>query len=333
MKILACGFAVLDILVAGLERLPEPGGVVLAPLGVKFWIGGHPVNVSVDLMQLGCARGEVAASFALGRDLAGEFIRRRLEEAGVLTFVQLVDEADTGKTVVLVLRGRDRGFIASPGANLHLSLDHVMDSISKFSPDIFYLACGVLGEFDYAIDKVLEFCGSRGMITILDAVRPHGKGWDFLIKALKYADVFHVNVDELRELTGLGDVVRGLVKLRELGVRLPVVTGGRSGAFLLAQGKYLHQPSFEVEAIDPTGAGDAFCAGLIKFVADRRLSKDKLANLSMEEYAEMLLLAQAAGAACVEAIGTTTGVELERVTQLLESQGEKILSSTAVRPC
>jgi len=333
LKILACGFAVLDILVAGLERLPEPGGVVLAPLGVKFWIGGHPVNVSVDLMQLGCARGDVAASFALGRDLAGEFIRKRLEEAGVLTFIQLVDEADTGKTVVLVLRGRDRGFISSPGANLHLSLDHVMDSISKFSPDIFYLACGVLGEFDYAIDEVLEFCGSRGMITILDAVRPHGKGWNFLIKALKHADVFHVNVDELRELTGLGDVVRGLVKLRELGVRLPVVTGGGSGAFLLARGRYLHQPSFEVEVIDPTGAGDAFCAGLIKFIADRRLSKDELANLSVEEYAEMLLFAQAAGAACVEAIGTTTGVKLERVTQLLESQGEKILSSTAVRPC
>ena len=333
MKILACGFAILDILVAGLERLPKPGEVVLAPLGVKFWIGGHPVNVSVDLMQLGCARGEVAASFALGRDLAGEFIRRKLEEAGVLTFIQLVDEVDTGKTVVLVLRGRDRGFIGSPGANFHLSLDHVMDSISKFSPDIFYLACGILGEFDYKIDRVLEFCGSRGMITILDVARPPGKGWDFLIKALKHVDVFHVNVDELREITGSRDVVKGLVKLRELGVRLPVVTGGGSGAFLLAQGKYLHQPSFEVEVIDPTGAGDAFCAGLIKFIADRRLSKDKLANLSMEEYAEMLLFAQAAGAACVEGVGTTTSVKLERVTQLLESQGKKILSSTAVRPC
>lgn len=333
MKILACGFAILDILVAGLERLPEPGGVVLAPLGIKFWIGGHPVNVSMDLMQLGCARGDVAASFAVGRDLAGEFIRRKLEEAGVLTFVQLVDEADTGKTVVLVLQGRDRSFIGSPGANFHLSLDHVMNSISKFSPDIFYLACGILGEFDYKIDKVLELCRSRGMITLLDVAPPHGKGWDFLIKALKHVDVFHVNVDELREITGSRNVVKGLVKLRELGVRLPVVTGGGSGAFLLARGKYLHQPSFKVKMVDPTGAGDAFCAGLIKFIVDRKLSKDRLVNLSMEEYAEMLLFAQAVGAACVEGVGTTTGVKLERVAQLLKSQSEKILSSTIVRLC
>jgi len=293
LRILTCGFAVLDIIAAGLERLPEPGETLFAPLGVKFWIGGHPVNVSVDLMQLGCA---------VGKDIAGEFIRRKLEESGVLPFLQLV-----GRSLVLVLRGRDRSFIGSPGANLRLSLDHVVDSISEFSPDVFYLACGILGEFDYAIDKVLELCRSRGMITVLDVARPYGKGWDFLAKAFKHVDIFHVNVGELSEITGLKGVAEGMVRLHELGVRLPIVTDGRAGAFLLARGRCLHQPSFEVEAVDPTGAGDAFCAGLIKFIADRDLSKDKLVNLSMEEYAEMLLLAQAAGAACVEGIGTTTG--------------------------
>ena len=333
MRILTCGFAVLDIIAAGLERLPEPGETLFAPLGVKFWIGGHPVNVSVDLMQLGCARGEVAAVLAVGKDIAGEFIRRKLEESGVLPYLQLVDDADTGRSLVLVLRGRDRSFIGSPGANLRLSLDHVVDSISEFSPDVFYLACGILGEFDYAIDKVLELCRSRGMITVLDVARPYGKGWDFLAKAFKHVDIFHANVGELSEITGLKGVAEGMVRLHELGVRLPIVTDGRAGAFLLARGRCLHQPSFEVEAVDPTGAGDAFCAGLIKFIADRNLSKDKLVNLSVEEYAEMLLLAQAAGAACVEGIGTTTGVRLERVTQLLESQGDRILSSTAVKPC
>ena len=330
MKILTCGFAILDILAVGLKKLPKPGEVVHAPHGIKFWIGGHPINVSMDLRQLGCKQGDVAASFAVGDDFAGEFIRKKLEDAGIITFVQSVKEADTGRTIVLVLQGQDKSFIDFSGANLHLSLKHVVDSISKFSPNIFYLACGILGKFDYEIDRVLALCKSQGMITFLD-IAPSRKDWSFLLKALKYVDIFHLNSDELRWVSGSRSIIKGLVKLHELGVKLPVVTGGELGAFLLARGKCLRQPSFKVRVIDPTGAGDAFCAGLIKYIVDRGFSESELINLSSEEYAEMLLFAQAAGAACVESIGTTTGVKPERIVELLRSQGEKVLSLTTVR--
>jgi len=47
-------------------------------------------------------------------------------------------------------------------------------------------------------------------------------------------------------------------------VRLPIVTDGEAGVIALHMGKYVQQPGFKVDVIDPTGAGDAFCAGLLK---------------------------------------------------------------------
>ena len=90
------------------------------------------------------------------------------------------------------------------------------------------------------------------------------------------------------------------------------MTGRVSRVFLLAQEKYLHQPVFEVEVVDSTELATRSALGLIKFIASRRLSKDRFANPSMEEHSEILLFSQATGAACVEGIGTTE-VKLEGV--------------------
>jgi sugar/nucleoside kinase (ribokinase family) len=331
VRILASGFAVLDIIAADIDRLPKPGKTIFAPLGIKFWIGGHPVNLTVDLMQLGCRMGDVGIAAAIGEDLAGEFIRRKLEESGVTTFLQVVKSEDTGKSVVLVLQGRDRSFIASPGANLHLSPDHVINSLMVFSPNVFYVACGILGEFDILLGRILSFCHQQEILTFLDIVRPYGKDWDFIYNALKYINILHVNTNELRGITRSSDVKKGLKKLHDLGVQLPIVTDGEAGVITLHLGKYIKQPAFKVDVVDPTGAGDAFCAGLLKKLYEKEIRREELCSLNHEELFEMLLFAQAAGAACVESVGTTTGVSLKRVEDLLKSQGEHVLSSTTIR--
>lgn len=320
----------LDIIVAGLERLPEPGELLFAPLGVKFWIGGHPANVAIDLMQLGHSKGEVGIVACISDDLAGNFIRTHLENSGILTFLQITKNVETGRTLVLALKGRDRSFIAWPGANLHLSKDHVMKVIRSFKPDIFYIACGILGDFDYSIAEILALCDERDTITVLDAVRPYGKNWDFLRGALKYVDIMHVNADELKGITGAKDLQIGLTKIQRMGVKLPIVTDGPSGALAFVSGKYVSQPAFRVNVVDPTGAGDAFCAGLIREISERRLTKESIIHLSSEEMSKILLFAQACGAACVEAIGTTLGVSLPRIRRLIKEQGKHVLSSTII---
>jgi len=73
-----------------------------------------------------------------------------------------------------------------------------------------------------------------------------------------------VNTSELRSITVYDNVEEGLRKLHDLCVQLPIVTDGEAGVIALHMGKYVQQPGFKVDVIDPTGAGDAFCAGLLK---------------------------------------------------------------------
>ncbi len=60
-----------------------------------------------------------------------------------------------------------------------------------------------------------------------------------------------------------GDALRAADRLRALGPEVAIVTLGERGAALSAPGIRRVMPAYPVEAVDSTGAGDAFCAGLV----------------------------------------------------------------------
>lgn len=329
-KILTCGFVNLDMIAAGLPGLPEPGGVVHAPNGIRFWLGGHTANVSVDLVQLGAEEGSVSIAAAVGKDVAGRFIEDFLISKKIACYIQEVDGIETGKSIVLVQSGRDRSFILNGGANSHLDFEHVLKVLDEVSPKILYLACGILGDFDLRIDELFRLCRSRGILTILDAVQPEGKDWDFSHAALPYTDVMHSNKQELAAITGTSDPEQGLAFLSEKGVVLAILSDGAGGIVAHLRHRFINQPSFKVNVIDPTGAGDALCAGVALKLAGTIDSGRSLRDMSEKEVSDLLLFAQAAGAACVEEIGTTPGVTAERVANILEKQGEVVRTNSSI---
>ena len=329
-KILACGFVNFDIIAAGLPRLPGPGEVVHAPNGVRFRLGGHTANVSVDLLQLGAPVGSVAIAAAVGKDIAGRFIQDFLQSKKVEPFIQEVEGVETGRSIVLVQAGKDRCFVLNAGANARLSYEHVLAALDRTSPEILYLACGILGEFDLHVGDLLRLCQSRGVTTVLDAVEPEGHGWGFIGSALPYADVMHSNRQELEGISGTPDGRRGLEFLADKGVALPILTDGPSGVVALHSGRFISQPSFRVNALDPTGAGDAFSAGAALRLGRLRDAGRSLRESDDADISEILLYSQAAGAACVEEIGTTPGVTSERVAALIAQQGASVRLKTSI---
>ena len=139
----------------------------------------------------------------------------------------------------------------------------------------------------------------------------------------------HCNVFELRGLSGLDNVEDGLGWLAEMGVRLPVISDGEKGLFSLYDGRIIRQPAFRMSVIDPSGAGDALCAGIL-FKLSELVQRKRFEGVSLEDVLGLSMYGQAAGAACVEEIGTTPGVTSERVRKLIEEQGERILSETSI---
>ena len=74
--------------------------------------------------------------------------------------------------------------------------------------------------------------------------------------------LFLPSLEELSQIVGAADPADGLAALAAAGVVRAVVKAGSAGAYLLEGGRITHVPALDIQAVDATGAGDAFCGGL-----------------------------------------------------------------------
>lgn len=329
--ILLSGFLLVDFSAVNLMMLPLPGELLYATIGMNP--GGHPDNVALTLARLGHDGKDVTVFGTVGRDELGDLIEHRLASFGISSRLKRT-EGSTGVTLALSVRGRDRSFIADPGANASFDADALEALLRELKPDIFYMASGALGEADGRVAEVLALAKREGSMTFGDLVRRRDGDWGFAFQQLTYLDVFHVNASEAADMTGAGpeDAARALSRA---GAGLAVVTkedglsaswdGGRQS---------LTQAGFRVEEVlDTTGAGDAFVAGLIE-----KVSKEGLPS-TREEIEEQLLFAQAVAAVKVSGVSTTaiSSAAVEKMLQKGERQKSNVTrrakSAGGLRTC
>ena len=320
------GILVADVILADLPRVCHPGEVLFAPRGISLHIGGHAANVPIDLIKLGLKRDEVSTVGAVGKDPYGDFIMSILTEHGFPFHIRRIGEAGTAKSVILVVKGEDRRVYHDVGANYFLDPDYVKAILREERPLIFYVgATGLLGNFDEELFDVLKEAKAQNCLTFVDPVTPYQHGWEHLLKALELVDIFHCNNFEASCMTGISDLRGSLRSISEKGTKLAIISMGEKGLVATTEEMIFEMPAFEVPVVDPTGAGDAFCAGiiqaLIKMMADK--SPD-ISKLSASDVVDILLHGEAAGAACVTNVGTTTSVTAQKVNELMRQQGLEI---------
>jgi len=330
MLVTCAGVYVVDIFAADLPKFSDPGELVYTPRGIEVYTGGHSANVSINLRKLGLNEGEVSSIGAVGEDPFSEFIESNLKSQGVVTHLQRVRGVGTSKNLVLLVSGEDHRYHVDVGANWHLSSDYVLSVVADEKPLIFYVgACGLLGEFDERLALVLREAKRYGCLNFIDPVVPYKRGWDFLIHALKWTDILHCNNIEASSMTGEEDPRKAANDLIKEGAKLVIVSMGELGLIARTKKYALEMPAFKVPVIDPSGAGDAFCAGMIyKLIRTICGGTMDISVFTVEDVVETLLEGAAAGAACVTAVGTTTAVTRDNVNRLLKEQGSKILKRT-----
>ncbi len=327
MLVTTCGILVTDIIAAGLPAVATPGELLYTPRGIHVSIGGHPANVSIDLIKLGLPKGEVSLTGPVGDDPFGTFVANVLREYSVEAHLQTVKNVGTCKDMILVVKGEDRRFHVDVGANIYLDQGLVKAWLREEKPFLFYVgATGLLGSFDDKLAETLEEAKGLGCVTFVDVVKPYQKGWDFLFPAFKYMDLFHCNIDEAKSITGKTDLYSASQTLIQAGVGVTLVTLGERGGYARARTFRIAFPAFKINVVDPSGAGDAFCAGIIlKLVEEHlrtRIEEGKPRLVSVEKWVETLTFAAAAGAVCCMAEGTTTSVSRVNVEKLLAEQGD-----------
>lgn len=280
---------------APVERMPKAGELVMTDR-LALTVGGCAANAAVDLSRLGVS---VQVAGRVGDDVFGRFVVDRLREWGVGTAgVQVTPETDTSQTLIVNVRGQDRRFLHSFGANgrftgADIPLERVRDCRVLYVGG--YLLTPALTQDDLV--PVFQTARSAGVTTVLDVGVPEpGEYMNRLDRLLPLADFFLPNIDEAKAITGIADPVSQADRFREAGAETVVVTCGAEGSVLVSRENRLRAGTYTIDFVDGSGCGDAFDAGFIFGL--------------LEGYdAEMCLRwASALGASCVRAIGTTAGV-------------------------
>ncbi len=332
MLVTCAGILVADMFAVDLPKVSAPGELTFVPRGIEMYVGGHSANVSINLRKIGLREGEVSCVGPVGQDLFGEFIENVLRSNGVIPHLQRVPDVGTSKDLILVVKGEDRRYHVDIGANLYLAPDHVRSVLAVEKPQILYIgATGMLGTFDENLAEILQSARSHGCLTFVDPVVPFTGKWDSLCRASKWVDVFHCNNVEARSMTGQEDPMKAAEVLVKEGIGLVIITIGEHGLLARSAKVRLEMPALKVSIVDPSGAGDAFCAGMIYgLVKKTGCEPEGAAKLPPEILRDILLEGVAAGAACVTGVGATTAVTRENMDRLITEQASQTLRRTTI---
>jgi sugar/nucleoside kinase (ribokinase family) len=224
---------------------------------------------------------------------------RLVRKPGDQTSVSILLIGDDGERQVVV---------RLPGANSHLSLDDVdFDAIA--AADLLHVGgVDVLGRFaGEPLVQVMAFARSHGVTTSVDVLGPcDERTAERLAPALRDADYFLPNADQLTGMTGCSEPAEAAAALRRLGVGCVVATLGADGSLVSSDRGDTFLPAFDVPVVDTTGCGDAFAAGFIVGV------------LSGRDEEAAAWLGTAAAAQVVQGLGSDAGIrDLDSTLALL----------------
>jgi sugar/nucleoside kinase (ribokinase family) len=261
--IICAGVVVADVFVPPLPRLPEPGELV-ATEDFVVETGGCAANAGIALARLG-VRPTVVAK--VGDDLFGDFVQHELGAAGVdVSCIGRVADLGTSKTVIVPVSGDDRRYIHTFGANAALCAADIA-SATDTAPDVLYvggfLVLPALRQDDLAAE--LRRARRSGTRVVLDVVAPAGRALsrDDVAGVLPQVDYFVPNDDEAAALTGVRDPRGQIERLLELGAGTVIITLGEHGVVAGSADGVIELPAPRVDVVEPSGAGDAFAAGLV----------------------------------------------------------------------
>lgn len=259
---------------------------------IEIIAGGDAANSAKIMSRLGV---KTVLLGCVGDDGIGKSVLKDIEECGVcVSHVKKRKDLKTALSVVLINDKGDRTFISGPGHNSEFCEEDIDTSLFKKAKHINYSSyfSHPLIEKD-KLGKIFENAKNEGL-TISADVRndKYGLGADNVIDSLKYVDIFMPSYVEAKYITGEIDPEKQKdVIINKAGNKKVVIKLGEEGSYIWDGKKSKIVPSYKINPIDTTGAGDNYVAAFVSRF---------LEGYDMESCAAF---ANAAGALCCMKIG------------------------------
>lgn len=223
-----------------LEKFPAPG-TFMNSIKMEERTGGTSANVALGLCTTGVETNFVGY---LGKDLNGQKLREVLDKSEIRHSIITEIDGPTSNALILIDNKAERTIISMTQPYLR---ELRMDNVPFANPDI---VAFILWREEFLVD--LLRAENSGCLTVVGA------------SALVDINVPHANL----VLGSVSDIPMGinpgdhLDRFDEI-----VLTNGLKGADYYSKNQKLHQPAFNVQTVDVTGAGDAFISGYLTGLA------------------------------------------------------------------
>ena len=225
-----------------LEKFPTPGTFMNSTKTVER-TGGTSANVALGLCTTGVETNFVGY---LGNDDNGKKLREVLDESQINSSIITEINGPTSHALILVDDKAERTIISMTTPYLR---ELRMDNVPFANPDI---VAFILWREEFMGD--LQRAEKSGCFTVVGA------------SALVDANVVHANL----VLGSVSDIPSGINPEDHLDRFDEIVlTDGLNGSHFYSKTQKLHQSAMSVQAVDVTGAGDAFISGYLAGLANQ----------------------------------------------------------------
>jgi ribokinase len=306
-KIAVIGSIITDLAMQ-ITRVPIVGENLQAK-SLKIGPGGKGANAAVAVVRAGA---EAALIGCIGDDEFGRMEMAYLDKEGVdLSGVTIHPEATTGAAIIMVDEEGENTILVANGANDHLTKEAVAKELQSQQDTL----DGILINFEIpeaAVAAGVRIGKDLGIPVLIDAGPPR----TYSPETWANCTVLSPNALEAATLVGyqLEDEAKTEQAARELlaaGPHAVVLKLGARGAMIITAEQTAIIPSFPVDVVDTTGAGDAFSGTLSVAIGE---------GCSLEE---AVWRANAAGALTVTRLGTMSAMPTrQEVDALLADRGK-----------
>jgi len=265
--------AIGEILIDFVSTKPGPYSEASA---FEKCFGGAPMNTIVGVSRLGLSAGAITA---VGDDPFGQFLMRELERNKVdvsqvkvkkgkrTTLAFVANEPVSGERIFFFYR---KPWTAETADSALDPNDIDPDYVEK--ANIVHVSGFALSQNPCreAIFKAMNCARKAGVrvsfdptlrVDVWDSVDTLRKTYS---RALRLCDIAAFSKEEAEFLFGTSETERAARRALRYDIEIVGIKLGENGSYILSKdGKKVEAPAFKVKAVDTTGAGDGWNAGLL----------------------------------------------------------------------
>ncbi len=260
-KVLLFGDINLDVSMP-VPEIPPPGQDVYVEQ-LSFNLGGSATNTAIDLSRLGITPHLMGS---LGTDENGDRLLKDLKSYNLDTsFIHRKDASPSGLIFLAILPDGERSMYSFRGANVLTSPDDIPAGWQD-TFDVLHLSGYVFlksPQRDTALDLIETARKNHIPISIDTGMDPVLLAHTEMKKVLSSLSICICGLREGAVLSEKVEPTEILATLMDMGIACVAIKLGSKGCLVGLNGKVCHLPALSINAIDSTGCGDAFSAGVL----------------------------------------------------------------------